>query len=535
MSEKTSKKQSVQSPNHKPVTRREFLAQGLITGSAMAFLPSIPMLLGRAALAQSSSDSALPPVLGPLSPRMITLDLAGGANVAFANFCAGGPAGQLDFSGLGANPEDYRQAGVSVAEAPQNAAPDTRFGIAMQRSSGMLAGMAAETDAQVQARVDGVLLAAATENDTSENESSAAGYVAKMAQLLGQSSWFPAVGTSSAPSGGRSTAPFDSRVQKLAPLRVSGLQTSELLTSLGRLKSVVGESSARDRFFNFFGRLNSAQMEKFGALGVDEQMRNVLGQNLSRLPAMAAAFAGGEGGSALNFGGASPQLDGAYGAFDQFGRVRQESVPAPIAQGEYENLRLISDLLMRGYTAEGIVEFGGYDYHGQSAQQTYGKDFAIGRVIGKLLKHAHLMQVPLMIYLLTDGGVSASPSQNGPAQTVNGVLRPQWQSDSRPLSAAALLFYHPTRLRSQGILEGPLAQYRQIGRFQCLNSTIGVNLSSRLSSNSPIHLAQVVAANWAALVERRNTVHSLLTQVVNRNDFASATFADQYLAFRKIA
>ena len=80
--------------SHKrPVTRREFLGQGFITGAAMIMGPSLVGLFGRAneALAQSCGIGGL----GTKVPFLV-FDLGGGASTAGSNVIAGGPLGQLD-------------------------------------------------------------------------------------------------------------------------------------------------------------------------------------------------------------------------------------------------------------------------------------------------------------------------------------------------------------------------------------------------------------------------------------------------------
>src|SRR5262245_53646037 len=83
--------------NHRrPVTRRDFLAQGLIASTAMVLSPSLFGLLRKsdAAFAQTMEC-----VLSGGSGKIpfVCFDLAGGANVAGSNVMVGGPGGQLDF------------------------------------------------------------------------------------------------------------------------------------------------------------------------------------------------------------------------------------------------------------------------------------------------------------------------------------------------------------------------------------------------------------------------------------------------------
>src|SRR5688500_15928313 len=92
--------------SHKrPVTRRDFLAQGLRAGLGTVVAPTVFSLFAnpRAALAELSPDlealraSCGIQVLGAGKIPFICFDLAGGANMVGSNVLIGGPGGQLDF------------------------------------------------------------------------------------------------------------------------------------------------------------------------------------------------------------------------------------------------------------------------------------------------------------------------------------------------------------------------------------------------------------------------------------------------------
>src|SRR5262249_35999403 len=83
-------------PDHpRPVTRRQFLAQGLIAGSAFVIAPSLVGLL-RASAARAdvlACDVGFSPT-GRIP--FVVFDLAGGANTAGSNVLVGKQGGQLD-------------------------------------------------------------------------------------------------------------------------------------------------------------------------------------------------------------------------------------------------------------------------------------------------------------------------------------------------------------------------------------------------------------------------------------------------------
>src|SRR5476651_1525457 len=88
----------------RPRTRREFLAQSFITGSATVIGPSLLAMLAAPRYARASLAPDISNLLTPCSIStgagkipFICFDLAGGGNIAGSNVLVGGPKGQLDF------------------------------------------------------------------------------------------------------------------------------------------------------------------------------------------------------------------------------------------------------------------------------------------------------------------------------------------------------------------------------------------------------------------------------------------------------
>ena len=83
-------------PGHRrPLTRREFLGQGFLTGAATVLLPTLGGLV-TPQQARAQASCALSGFGSGMIP-FICFDLAGGANIAGSNVLVGGPGGQLDF------------------------------------------------------------------------------------------------------------------------------------------------------------------------------------------------------------------------------------------------------------------------------------------------------------------------------------------------------------------------------------------------------------------------------------------------------
>src|ERR1700722_10405656 len=85
----------------RPRTRREFLAQSFITGSATVIAPSLLGMLAAPKAARATLASDIHALLAPCSITtgagkipFICFDLAGGGNIAGSNVLVGGSGGQ---------------------------------------------------------------------------------------------------------------------------------------------------------------------------------------------------------------------------------------------------------------------------------------------------------------------------------------------------------------------------------------------------------------------------------------------------------
>ena len=140
-------------PDHpRPVTRRQFVAQGFVAGAATVIAPTVFSLFanpGRAMADLSADLQALKTscgldVLGARKIPFICIDLAGGANMAGSNVLIGGPGGQLDFlttSGYGKLGLPGDMIPPLVNPVTNTSFTDTRLGLAFHSDSAFLRGI----------------------------------------------------------------------------------------------------------------------------------------------------------------------------------------------------------------------------------------------------------------------------------------------------------------------------------------------------------------------------------------------------------
>jgi hypothetical protein len=168
--------------SHKtPVTRRDFIAQGMRTGPAIIAAPAaLAMLIGSENARAMSPD--LEAMLGPAACAIqagagkipfIAFDLAGGANLVNSEILVGNgaPTNFLSTAGyavLGL-PGNMTPGSANPANTVSNNFVNTDFGAAWHSDGAILRGMQASTLQTTRDNVNGYGIAARSENDTGNN------------------------------------------------------------------------------------------------------------------------------------------------------------------------------------------------------------------------------------------------------------------------------------------------------------------------------------------------------------------------------
>src|SRR5687768_1965613 len=195
----------------KPVTRRDFLAQGFTTGAASVVAPAaITAMLNprRAAAALGGNlEQVARDVCGITQGAgkipFICFDLAGGANIAGSNVLVGKEGGQLDFLST----QGYSKLGLPGNMLPNSATTDfinEEFGLMFHSDSAFLRGMLEKTSATTRAGVNGAIIPARSENDTGNNPHNP---MYGIARAGAKGELLTLVGSENSESGGNSMAP----------------------------------------------------------------------------------------------------------------------------------------------------------------------------------------------------------------------------------------------------------------------------------------------------------------------------------------
>jgi hypothetical protein len=193
--------------------------------------------------------------------------------------------------------------------------------------------------------------------------------------------------------------------------------------------------------------------------------------------------------------------------------------------GEFRKTSAVMKMVVNGFSGAGTITMGGYDYHGGMRREGEVKDFRAGRCMGACLEYAHRNQVPLMLYVFSDGSVSANSTID---DSVEGRGKFEWQSDNQSTAAAFFLVYNPggrAQLFSGDNLDPEM--HRQIGWFRPDGS---VETSSSPAANNVNLLVETVVLNYLALHGEQNR----FTEIFPNHGLGSVSLRDQLTAFNPI-
>lgn len=463
----------------KPVTRRDFLAQGFITGAATVVAPSIlgllmnPRAAGAGTLAPDIEAMKAPAICnitgGAGKIPFICFDLAGGANIAGSNVLVGKKGGQLDFLST----QGYSKLGLPGDMLPNNATTNfinTDLGLAFHSGSAFLRGILARTTATTRAKVNGAVIPARSENDTGNNPHNPMYGIAK-AGAKGE--LLTLIGSQNSESGGNSMSPAMLMEPVNRPTKVDRTSDVTGLVDTGEVATILSEADTVSVLESMV-RISNAKMDRVttalpAAEDADTQKRfrcsyvktadtvNTFGNPKALDPSK------------------DPEITSIFGA--NFG-----------GDGEFQKTAAVMKLVVEGNAGAGTISMGGFDYHTGDRSTGEQKDFRAGQCIGACLEFAALRGKPLMIYVFSDGSVSSNGMVDS---SVNGGGKGVWTSDNQQTAAAFFLVYNPiAKPALMSATSQQLGYFRQDGDVETAGSPAANNVNL---------LVQTVLLNYMAL------------------------------------
>jgi hypothetical protein len=509
-------------PDHpRPVTRRQFVAQGFVAGTATVIAPTLFGLFAnpRAAQAALSPDlealkaSCGIAVQGAGKIPFICIDLAGGANMAGSNVLTGGQGGQRDFLSVAG----YGRLGLPgdmVPNAPNagsatNDFIENRLGLLFHLDSAFARGILERVSVTTAANVNGAVIPARSENDTGNNPHNPM-YGIFRAGADGE--LLTLVGSQSSESGGNSMAPAYLVDPSVRPTKVDRTSDVTGLVDTGKLVGLLDQDDAV-RVMESIQRLSDDKLARVDT-GIT---RDAVIKDLVRCNYVKAADLTDRYGdpSALN-----PELDpDIVGPAGIFTRAEFDN------ESEFRKTAAVMKMVINGYAGAGTITMGGYDYHGQGRATGEIMDLRAGRCMGACLEYAARRGVPLMLYVFSDGSLSADGVVDGSAE---GRGKFDWSSDNQQTAASFFLVYNPGgRPQLYTGDSRPPQQHQQLGWFRSDGS---IETASTPAANNVNLLVETLILNYMALHGEQGDFATRFPG----HGLGSATLQDSLIAFNPI-
>jgi hypothetical protein len=487
-------------PDHPLKTRRDFLAQGFISMSGMYLAPTLYTLLTQKVEAQTSNIACPPKNLANAYVPLISIELAGGGIIAGRNVLVGDIGGQMDFI------NDYKSLGLNPSESPTTAAKvSSELGLKFHTDGGHYKGIMQVFGNNLAplsgGKTNGFVMCTLSSDDTANNPFVPSHWIVKSGRMGALTS---IVGTSASNSGTRSRTVNGSYIPAYHPVRINDVGAATGLASMDKNNSAYSSVMAMNesvaaKILKRIERLSESQLQAFSNQDISTQLKQSVNNNYF--------------GSRCQMGGtfSSTELDASQDS------VMTQVFPQIASNSDQARQASIIKLVMDGYAGTGNIELGGYDYHNQNSNSTNApeaKDLEAGVLIGRILKVAQLKNMPVAIYVYSDGAVAFG---NDPDPNTGRNLP---TGDSGQRGASYMLVYHPTK-----IVPGRNTA-RQLGAFKD-SGTVNTTISP--ISNSVQHMASAVFANYLAI----HGFEGQYDNLVDLNLFPGSVL-DSILFFNKI-
>ncbi len=512
----------------RPVTRRQFVSQGFMTGAAytvgggmlsMFTNPRDAMALSGDLASQLSTPCNITDGAGKIP--FICFDLAGGANIAGSNVLVGQSGGQNDFLST----SGYEKMGLPGDMVPGlndvDGAPFANFdlGLGFHLDSAFRRGIMQSLTAGTEQFINGAVIPARSDNDTGNNPHNPM-YGIALAGAKG--SILTLAGSENTDSGGNSMLPATFYDPELRPTKVDRPSDVTNLVDTGDLVGILTKNDATAVMESIY-RLSDA---KFGPGIVDTGLPNdaAIKQAVKCGYLKAADIAERFGDTPID-----PALDTDIVADDGTGIfTTAEFTDGSRDAREFQKTASVMKLVMNGFAGAGCVEMGGYDYHGGGRSEGEVKDFRAGRCMGAVLEYAARLGKPVMMYVFSDGSLSSNGAIDNSEE---GRGKGMWTSDNSSTAGSFFLVYNPGR--RPDLIGGSIDQqalHQQIGAMDAGGS---VMRGATPAANNVNLLVNTVILNYMALHGEQGNFGNLLFPGWNHG-LGSAAQLDALTAFSPI-
>lgn len=505
----------------KPISRRDFIAQGFAAGLGTFFSGSLFSLFSSPLQAQSTLSSDLEALKqscgiatsGAGKIPFICFDLAGGANIAGSNVLVGGPNGQMDFLST----EGYSKLGLPGDMIPPIANAQTglsdfvnsELGLSFHSDSQFLRGILEKVSVTNRANINGAVIPARSENDTGTNPHNP---MFGINRVGADGSLLSLIGSRNSDSGANSMSPnslFDvaKRPTKIdRPSDVIGLVDTGDLVGLLDQSDAVAVMESIQRISDM--KLNNVSTH----ISRDDVLKDLVRCGYVKTADITDRFGNPDNLNPLT----DPLITGDNAIFSEQ-ELEQDS--------EFRKTASIMKLVLNGYAGAGTITMGGYDYHTGDRATGEIRDLRAGRCMGACLEYAARLGVPLMMYVYSDGSVASNgmidDSEFGRGKGV-------WTGDNSSTSASFFLVYNPQGTpQLLGATPDQQAKRQQIGYMR---RDASVETASGPAANNVNLLVETVILNYMALHGEQGNFANLFPM----HGLGNARLMDSLIAFEPI-
>jgi hypothetical protein len=469
----------------RPTTRRQFIAQGFMSGGAAVLLPSVLSLLANSRIAHAqlagdiqSAVNACNISAGAGLVPFICFDLSGGGNIAGSNVLVGGPKGQLDFLSVAG----YNKLGLPGTMVPNSSATgsfvDASLGLRFHADSAHLRGIKTRLAPGAMGKVSGAIIPALSQNDTNTNPHNP---MYAIWQVGARGALLDLIGTDASVSGGNSMAPASMINVSAQPTKIASATDSQGLVNTGQLSTLLPNPADVTNVLESMKRISDAKYAQVQAYVSPTANANAIAAQTCAYTKAAYLLNRYPSPTAIN-----PDLDpDIVGSSGIFTTAEYQS------NQDFQKTAAVMKLVVNGDAAAGTIELGGFDYHTGDRATGETKDFNAGACIGAVLEYAARKGKPVMIYVFSDGSLAS----NGMIDTsVAGRDKGVWTADNQNVAATYFLVYNPAG-KPQAAQNNPEMSL-QLGYF---NPDGSQNTTGSPAANNVFNLVQMVTLNYMAL------------------------------------
>jgi hypothetical protein len=505
----------------KPITRRDFITTGLRTGGHAVAGLSLFSLFANSHKANATLSPDLEAlrascginVEGAGKIPFISFDLAGGANIAGSNVLVGGAGGQQDFLSTAG----YNKLGLPGDMAPSIANPlsglsdfiNTELGLAFHSDSPFLRGILEKTSTETRALINGAVLPSRSDNDTSNNPHNP---MYAIAAAGADGSLMPLIGSRNSDSGGNSMSATNFIDLSKRPTKIDRPTDVTGLVDVGDLFNLLSQQDAV-AVMESIQRVSAQKLASVNSqVTRDDVIKDLVNCGYVKSADLADRFGDP---STLN-----PLLDP-----DIVGPAGIFTINEFDAEAEFQKTASIMKLVVSGFSGAGTVTMGGFDYHTGERGTGELRDLRAGRCMGACLEYAARRNMPLMMYVFSDGSVASNGRID---DSVEGRGKGEWTGDNSSTGASFFLVFNPAgKPQLTGGNADQMARQQQIG---FMRSDASVDTASAPSANNVNLLVETVLLNYMALHGEQGAFSTVAPQ----QGLGNAAMLDALTAFQPI-